>query len=608
MPFKSSPQEGKHLLRPGTPEPIDLDDKLGEVALSVDLSADVPGPLDGILTVVVRAGGEKGEKSVRLHVPRPDAVRLLAFDADGREVGPAVDAAGGSSPGAADPGGNPSDRPADVETIVLRPARPTRPSTDYPSADQTPIQLRPFPNRETAFQLKVKNESESDKTLSIELVAPRNPESDVDWYRNVVDEGRKLTDRMISLRDPVSLKVPAGATAAVPFEGAAGADKPADKPAKAAASAPDKTVTKGLAVLVRDKDDEKKCWVQRIEFKPYKPSDYLERDESKTFYDPAGHVLHVGLKARDDVPYPRDTAIHPVTVAFETEPHIATLKDKEIKSPSRTAEFDLFIEHGPPDKNLRMFFKVNECPHALQYVCPDLSDQPNRVEPDDTVAAQIITPKDKQVFDLRNPFDAHLTFEVHAPTDFLDQPDDKIEIKALAETGQVVWPANEDRVKVLHGRQCDVKLCGAGSEGELRVATTTGKFDVSLAELPVKKQKLRIQVAPYHKSTHWEGRRHDASVAIVFDEPPEVQVPVLSEVQIGPPLSVEFTVKSLSEVKSVECGFEDPDPSKRNQFAQEPKAGACEPGGGGRLVGEHFDRKTTHPRQTRAALPGHECR
>ena len=83
----SSPQD--HLLPPGATDKIALIDDSGEVDLGLDLRKAVAiGPLNGVLKVTARALGQEGEGSLKLHVPGPDVVRLLAFDAAGNEIDP----------------------------------------------------------------------------------------------------------------------------------------------------------------------------------------------------------------------------------------------------------------------------------------------------------------------------------------------------------------------------------------------------------------------------------------------------------------------------------------------------------------------------------------
>ena len=137
----------------------------------------------------------------------------------------------------------------------------------------------------------------------------------------MLDERHELADGMIRVLDPILLKVPAAETLPIPFVEMPPADKPAEKVA-AKAIAPSAApaavnVTNGFAVLIRDKGDKSKYWLQRIEFKPWKPSDFLEVEFD---YNESRQELHGRLKAKDNGPFPQDTAKTPIQVRFATNP------------------------------------------------------------------------------------------------------------------------------------------------------------------------------------------------------------------------------------------------------------------------------------------------
>ena len=283
-------------------ERMALVDNSGAIDLSVDLrKALALGPLDGLLKFKARAAGQAGEDSVKLHVPGPDVVRLIACDAAGNEV----------------------ERPA-----------------SQPKA----IPLRPFPNRETAFLLKVKNESENEKELSIELVAPRDGRSAADWEKSVLDERHELAEGMTRLFDPISLKIPAGALLPMPFAETPAAEKSPDKAADKLAAKPAATVaapagqkvTNGFAVVIRDKSDKNKVCgrahrVQALE------AQRLSRSPLRV-QRPAGRSCTLRSWPRTTRLFPAVTPDNPIQVRFATDPS-GGLGAGAIESRSQNVDF-----------------------------------------------------------------------------------------------------------------------------------------------------------------------------------------------------------------------------------------------------------------------------
>ena len=526
----------EHPLSPGVLEKLALVDNSGEVDLIVDLHK-VVGPLDSVLKVKARAVGQTGEGLVKLHVSAPDVIRLIASDAAGNGI-------------------------------------------DQAPGEQKAIQLRPFPNRETAFLLKVKNESESEKELSIEFVAPREWKSSENWDRNVLNERHELADGIIRVFDPISLKIPVGETLPIPFAETPPADKTAEKPVAkpaAAVTAPSgENVTNGFAVLIRDRGDKSKYWVQRIEFKPWKPSDFLE---AAFDYNEGRQELHVGLKARDNASFPLDTAKNPIQVRFATNPR-SGLGNGAIESRLQNVDFRSRIARDISNKGLRFFFDVDGYPHALQFISPDWSNQPGRIVPDDTLELKITSPKPEAALDAspdKQPVKVLLNFEVYARTDFLHHSEenlkDRIELRTFDEKGRDVPPWTKEQPKVLYTRQQEITLRGVRAHGELKVSTRVGKFEIPL-ELALPKQKVRIEVSAYTSYTPDFGEQRKspwvASVPIILDEPPDIRsVTLTNKIETGQALPVEITVKSLSLITQFDCGLEDPD--KPDEFAQDPK-------------------------------------
>ena len=459
--------------------------------------------------------------------------------------------------------------------------------------------MRPFPNRETAFLLKVKNESESEKSLSVEFVAPREWKAGETWDGNVLDERHELADSMTRLLDPIALKVPAGETLPIPFVETPPGDKPADKAAdKSAAAKPAATappaanVTNGFAVLIRDQGDKSKSWLQPVEFKPWKPADFLE---AKFDYSESRQELHVALKAKDDAsassplpsgegqwvraPFPAVTPKTPIQVRFATDPR-GGLGAGAIESRSQVVDFRTRMARDVSDQGLRFFFDVNGYPHALQYISPDWSNQPGRIVPDDTVALQIVSPKPDAAFDAspdKQPVRVPVSFEVHARSDFLyhaeENAKERIELRTFDEKGRDVPPWTKEQPKVFLTRQQEIAIRGPRADGELRVSTRVGRFEVPL-ELALPKQRVRIEVSAYAGYTPDFGQQRKspwvASVPIILDEPPDIRgVTLIGRIETGQDLPAELTVKSLSPITQFDCGLEDPD--KPDEFAQEPK-------------------------------------
>jgi hypothetical protein len=528
----------KHVLPPGVMCKIDLVDNFGELDLNIDLRKAVAmGPLDTLLKVKARAVGQEAlPGQMKLHVPGPDVVRLIACDAAGTAIA---------------------------------------------SLSDRPLQLRPFPNRETTFLLKIKNESESEKELSVEFVAPREWKAGKNWEQGLLDERYNLADSMARVFDPIPLKIPAGGEPLpIPFAESPPADKPAEKaaakPAAPAAAPGGENVTNGFAVLIRDKGDKSKYWVERIEFKPWKPSDFLEAEFD---YNESRQELHGRLKAKEGVPFPLDTAKAPIQVRFATSPG-SGLGKGTIESRSQHVDFRSRLARDISDKGLRLFFDVDDYPHALQYISPDWSDQPGRIVPDDTVEVKITSPKPDAPFDAspdKQPVRVPLNFEVYARSDFLyhaeGDSEDRIELRTFDERGKDLPPWTKEHPKVFFSRQQEIRLRGTRPTGELKVAARVGKFEVPL-ELALPKQKVRIDVSAYTSYTPDFGEQRKspfvASVPIILDEPPDIRsVTLTSKIEMEQSLPVELTVKSLTPITQFDCGFEDPE--KPDEFAQDPK-------------------------------------
>ena len=162
----------------------------------------------------------------------------------------------------------------------------------------------------------------------------------------MLDARHELADNVKRLFPPIPLKVAAGETLPVPFVETPPADKPADKssdkpadkPAAKAAAAGGENLTRGFAVLIRDNaagtrySGSGKYWVQRVRFEPWKPSDFLE---ATLKYSKDRQQLDATLRAKEDAPFPLDTAANPILVRFATDPHQAELEAKPIKVRSR---------------------------------------------------------------------------------------------------------------------------------------------------------------------------------------------------------------------------------------------------------------------------------
>jgi hypothetical protein len=572
-------------LSPGEWRKIGPINNVREVELSVGLAKAMEklGPLDGLLIAKARVPHvPEGTDNVKIHVPRPNAIGLLVYDAAGGTL-----------------------------------ARST--------VEGKPISVRPFPNRETAFLLKVENQSEFDKDLSVELVVPRDsPPSSPEywgpaagpqtnavgnkWDGKVLNGDGGLVASVVSPFPPILLKVPAGKAVALPFPGTpplgtgGPSDKPADKPGDASAVKPGAIpagdnvtkaglpVERGWALLISDTADKTRHWVERFEFKPYKPSDFLKAEIK---YNEASRELHAVLTAKERVPFPLDAVDKPIQVQFDTDPHQAALAPQALKDRSQQLDFSLNIAPPAPlsnnagtDNSLRFFFDIDGYPHALQYINPDWSNQPEKqpVE-DDTVAVEIVSPQPEACFDVRQAVKVPLKFKVHARSDFLYHTDeslkDWIEIRTFDQTGTDAVPWTEASPKRFYTRQPVILLRGPATPGKTGagpdwiVSTTVGSFDAPFT-LALPKQKVRIEIKahtsylPKYSLPASDPRSSPKSLWIVLDSLPEVEVlPLPGSILLGQPLPVELSVKSVSPIEQLDCGFEDPD--KPDAFAQEPK-------------------------------------
>ena len=239
------------------------------------------------------------------------------------------------------------------------------------------------------------------------------------------------------------------------------------------------------------------------------------------------------------------------------------------------------VDKNAANKALRFSFDFHGYPHALQFISPDWPNQPDVIEPDDTIVVKITSPKPDTPFDVGQEVKVPLEFEVYARPDFLDHPDelkDKIEIRTFGEAGGDVLPWTQGRPKLLYDRQPEIVLRGTRANGELKVSTTVGKFHVPFA-LALPRQKVRIDVSAYASYTPVFGQRRSNSgisapfvdsVTVILDERPEVQEPPLPRrIELGQPLNLALAVKSLCPIDQFDCGFEDPD--EREKFASDPK-------------------------------------
>ena len=172
-------------------------------------------------------------------------------------------------------------------------------------------------------------------------------------------------------------------------------------------------------MLIRDKGDKSKYWVQRIEFKPWKPSDFLEADVRLQRESPGTARQAQGQGQTSPFPWTRP------------RPDPGPLRDQ---SPAGglgkgTIEVAIAARQFPPcdyardisRQGLRLFFNIDGYPHALQYISPDWSNQPGKIEPDDTVEVKITSPKPDAPFDAspdKQPVKVLLNFEVYARSRF----------------------------------------------------------------------------------------------------------------------------------------------------------------------------------------------
>ncbi|MBC7855460.1 MAG: hypothetical protein IAF94_18685, partial [Pirellulaceae bacterium] len=191
-------------------------------------------------------------------------------------------------------------KPNEIDLIATRVGR----SNPEPVSGQDGVQLRAFPNRETAFRLSLSNRSGKAKKVKVELLSvPVQPAAK--WApgrlfafdgglqpgirRSLFDGADKLlpnakvlaTAKPMALSaDPAPVEIefpPPAPPAAAPPKPAA-PDAAAGAPAPMPATPPRPDITQGLLCLLTNLENPAERWLKWIELNPLQPRDYLDAE------------------------------------------------------------------------------------------------------------------------------------------------------------------------------------------------------------------------------------------------------------------------------------------------------------------------------------------
>ncbi|MCE9527091.1 MAG: hypothetical protein K8R36_13675 [Planctomycetales bacterium] len=236
-------------------------------------------------------------------------------------------------------------KPNEIDLIATRVGRPQ----PEPVSGQDGVQLRAFPNRETAFRLLLSNRSGKAKKVKVELlVVP--PQPGAKWApgrlfafegglqpgirRSLFDGADKLLPNakvlataksLALLADPGPIEIdfpPPAPPAAAPKPAAPDAAAGAPPPMSAAPSKTD--VTQGLLCLLTNLDNPAERWLKWIELNPLQPKDYLDAEIG---YDLMKERIFVNLRPKllpgESQPKPEEVlpiglAEKPIAIVWDT--------------------------------------------------------------------------------------------------------------------------------------------------------------------------------------------------------------------------------------------------------------------------------------------------
>jgi hypothetical protein len=506
-------------------------------------------------------------------------------------------------------------KPNEIDLIATRVGR----TNSELVSGQDGVQLRAFPNRETAFRLSLSNRSGKKKKVKVELLSvPMQPAAK--WVpgrlfafdgglqpgirRSLFDATDKLLPNAKVLAIAKSLALPDdSAPVEIDFSAPAplaAAPQPAAPDAAAGAAPPMPTVppkpdiTQGLLCLLTNLDNPAERWLKWIELNPLQPKDYLDAEIG---YDLQRERILVTLRPKflpgESQPkleeaLPIGLAEKPISIVWDTTGELPTGSERNDHAvfdggkPSAT----LYAAVPPDDKERTVRLMVDGYPRAYVYRVDCRETKPgedlkparqhvriNSVESPDFLKTFYFSPEampkeppppgpgaKKPVL-----LEAGEAATIPAPCKVLkvqfevDVPKDAFQLSDrddLVEMGLDVEGA--DRQRFYADRQMTTRLVAVGPQGLLTLDTEVRDYFMELDPGGLQNKRFQLTAQLVLAGSNVQGAR----VPVVLDGlPPEIKTfsttPDASQMIVpGQKFVPQLKVADLSGIAQVEFGFD----------------------------------------------------
>lgn len=436
------------------------------------------------------------------------------------------------------------------------------------------IPLRPFPGRDTSFQLKLINLSDENKSVSVKLfglpdvrpgqVPPGDPE-DVGELLAEAEMGPLPKGRPMPVGfKPLAAKPSSPETEKVPPENPASENEPQPQPKphvwacviSEKNDAVDKSVVPDNSAPASSRPE----WVYWIDLRPVAPSQYVHCTADSAYHTGPPETITMKLKVRgtgsDGKPnthVPVFSKKAPIAVAWNTDEAVGlkTVGTKgSLASAEAVADLSASVDPDQLDDNVAVVqLDVDGYARALSYDVPcDLSEP---IYESNHPLVRITSPTSGDSFRMDQPIP--LEFRVDAPSNAFQSDADAVSVQLIAQGGSLeprqIGPFFSDR-------QVKILLQEVTAAGVVKLRADVGDFQIEVKDHGMDNTKARIRVAlESDRGVMLEaGRRLEDSVEISFDGRPPELLPgrPLPGVQQGDPLELDLQWKDVSGVEKIE--------------------------------------------------------
>lgn len=451
------------------------------------------------------------------------------------------------------------------------------------AADDGPMVLRPFPNRQTRYRFQLVNQSGRARRLLVDWYAiaklgPRDSAS----QNGLTDERGELLPGVENekLGRTMEVALPAGEQPQpMVFPEA---KPPADKAEKAAGGTPPAVASGGLICLLRDAASKEFKGLRWLRFRPLSPADYVQPTVNYVYRE--GRI-EVEVEVPREADFPPLSEKNTVQVSMDIDPPAVAGLKNHAEIITRDTPALLFAEVKPEvNQHARVSLTIDDYPRALLYdVECERRDHVNVRPKRDESAIRIVVPKVNQAY--RTPLSepVRTVIQVDAPAvAFRDAipggwPGSRPDLVKLG-----VFDAGDRRelcpaTLFYTDRLVKVSYEGGSAEGYFQVFAKVGDFEVFLPLDGLENQRVLLRADLLLATRLAEELRHKTSdVPIVLDgnKPEFIVHPAGPFIRGQEPIKVFASVqKVLSGIEKVEVGMRG---KKEQEFAPAPETVAAE--------------------------------